>query len=370
MNNSQLKNKGFTLIELIVVIIVLSILAAIVMIGYGTWRITVANKEVQSDLQLAASAMENARDFGSGYPTSIPSTFRNSPNVTVSYFSGDSGSFCITGTSTVVPSVSYYVNSSSGSKPLAGTCTGGGGGGTIASGDPMQIVTNSNCPASRTKVVDARDNHTYWVQKLADGKCWMLTNMAYKGGGTNTYGDVKALTFVMVVNSSNSEPFVYEPNGSNPTTSPTSPSTSTNGTGQYGYIYNWCAAMGGQTGTGACGSMTSPAPNTSISSCPSGWRLPSGNGGEFAALNNAVNSGSATTDAGLRTTWLAQYGGYWSGDPYSLSFYLQGSLGGYWSSTQYDADKAYHLVFQSNFVNTADRNTKDMGYTVRCVTSA
>lgn len=77
-----------------------------------------------------------------------------------------------------------------------------------------------------------RDNRTYWVQKLADGRCWMLTNLAYAGGGNNSYGDVKALT--VGTTNSYTQPHYFIPTGANPTNEPANPSTSTTGTGQYG----------------------------------------------------------------------------------------------------------------------------------------
>ena len=58
------------------------------------------------------------------------------------------------------------------------------------------------------------------------------------------------------------------------TEEPKNPSTSTNGNGQVGYLYNFCAANGGQTGNGACSESSSTAVNTGISVCPAGWRLP------------------------------------------------------------------------------------------------
>jgi hypothetical protein len=67
----------------------------------------------------------------------------------------------------------------------------------VTNGTIMQLVNGSNCPAERTMVVDARDNKTYWVRKIpgttvAGGGdlCWMETNLAYGGGGDDTYGDV------------------------------------------------------------------------------------------------------------------------------------------------------------------------------------
>ena len=58
----KITTRGFTIIELVVVITVIAILAAIVVIGYGSWRNSVAKKEVFSDLSMAASAMEKSEN--------------------------------------------------------------------------------------------------------------------------------------------------------------------------------------------------------------------------------------------------------------------------------------------------------------------
>jgi uncharacterized protein (TIGR02145 family) len=103
--------------------------------------------------------------------------------------------------------------------------------------------------------------------------------------------------------------------------------------------------------------------NTTISICPAGWRLPTGNGGEFGALNTAINGGLTTSDAGLiGAPWLAQRGGDWGS-----GFGNQGSFGYYWSSTQGSVAGAYSLTFFSTYVNPADSNTKSLGFAVRCV---
>ena len=122
MKNIRPEN-GFTLVELIIVIVVVGILAGMTVISYGSWRLSIAQKEVQSDLQLAASAMENSKNFMTGYPTALPSTFKSSQNVLVTYYSGNSSSYCLNGVSLANPSVRYYVNTSAGNKsPRVGTC--------------------------------------------------------------------------------------------------------------------------------------------------------------------------------------------------------------------------------------------------------
>ncbi len=236
----------------------------------------------------------------------------------------------------------------------------------------MQKVTTANCPTTRTMAVDARDNRTYWLQKLSDGKCWMLTNLAYAGGGIDAYNDTKTIT-LSSSGSSYVQPRYHIPTGANPTTNPVQPSTDTAGGGsgegrQYGYLYNWCAAMGAQTSTSACANATTPAPDAAVSICPSGWRLPTGTAttGDFTLLNNAVNGGLTNTDAGLRSEWLAQRSGYW----YSSGFVYQGSNAYYWSSTQYSAVNAYYLSYYSSAVNPSNNSNKTNGFAVRCVTSS
>ncbi len=226
----------------------------------------------------------------------------------------------------------------------------------------IQTITTANCPPVRTEAVDARDNRTYWIQQMGDGKCWMLTNLAYAGGGTNTYGDVKTITQTSAQSYTNAYYFI--PTGANPTTSPTDPSTSTSGTGQYGYLYNWCAAMGSQTSTSACSNSTTPAPDAAVSICPSGWRLPTGvMNGEFTNLTSAVGG---TTDANLRTSWLAQRSGYWDS-----VFSQQSTYGYYWSSSQNTSTAAYDMALSGTSVYPTGSSTSNLtkynGIAVRCI---
>ena len=210
------------------------------------------------------------------------------------------------------------------------------------------------------------------MQKLADGKCWTLTNLAYAGGGTNTYSDVVTLSDG-TNDSANTftQPKYYTMSGkSNPTSSPTAPSTSTDGgaTGQqYGYYYNWCAAMGAQTSTSACASATTPPPNVGTSVCPANWHLPTGgSNGEFAHLASAVGAtDDSTGSTNLRTSFLAQYGGYWYN-----TFIGQGTFGNFWSSTQTTdyAEYTYDFDFRSSGVSPSGADGyKYLGYPVRCL---
>ena len=229
----------------------------------------------------------------------------------------------------------------------------------------MQTVTNATCPTDRIYVVDARNDQPYYVQKIpnsgGDGidLCWMLSNLRYAGGGANTYGDTKTL----VETTSGSTAWTNTTANVHTNVGGSADYTNTNANGGfYGYIYNWCAAMGGQTN--ACNSSSTTGFDTAVSICPAGWRLPTGEvtTGEFTQLNNTINSGSTGNDSGLRTNWLAVYaGGYVSG------LGGAGSDGYYWSSTVGNAANARNLNFNASLVYPANNYNKIGGFSVRCV---
>jgi prepilin-type N-terminal cleavage/methylation domain-containing protein len=116
-----LKN-GYTLVELTIVIIVIGILASISVVGYGSWRNTLAEKEVKSDLRGAAAAMETSRNFSNGYPLAIPTTFKESDGVKLTYSGGTNKAFCISGESRKISTVKYYIDSTVSKEPISGTC--------------------------------------------------------------------------------------------------------------------------------------------------------------------------------------------------------------------------------------------------------
>lgn len=119
---SYQSESGFTVVEMIVVIVIVGLLAGLVALSWNNWRTSAAQKAVKSDLKLASVAMENAKNFGTGYPTSLPATYEQGKDVTVTYMSGSATSYCIRGVSTIVASVSYIINSANGSEPVVGAC--------------------------------------------------------------------------------------------------------------------------------------------------------------------------------------------------------------------------------------------------------
>lgn len=87
---------GFTLTELIVVIIVIGILASISTVSYVGWRESMIDTQLKNDLSAAVSAMENERNFSTtGYNIPLPTSFRSSEDVTVTLESSTTTTFCI-----------------------------------------------------------------------------------------------------------------------------------------------------------------------------------------------------------------------------------------------------------------------------------
>ena len=358
-------SRGFTIIELLVVIVIIGILVAITAVSYNGITKSAKESALKSELKQASTEV-TMTEFETGNPPANASSLTTPKNGTLTLSTNtEQNTWCLTITPNSpnnqnIPN--FNITSDS------GTISEGG-----CPSPSIQTITKASCPTTRTQVKDQRDNNSYYIQKLADGNCWMLTNLAYAGGtangGTNTYNDTVALTNgTGDASATYTEAKYYISPSANPTTDPTPPSTAADGgantsTRQFGYLYNWCAAMGGQN-TAACANATTPAPIPTTNICPAGWRLPTGEPttGEFTALNTAINAGSTSSYAGLLTSGLFQRSGYWGG-----SFSSQGSYGYYWSSTQGSATVAYSLFFGSTDVSPAVILNKNNARAVRCV---
>ena len=200
-------------------------------------------------------------------------------------------------------------------------------------GDPNYAPTKT--------LVDNRDDNTYTVSKLADGKCWMTQNLRIIN---------KTLT----------------PADSDVTSNYTIPTSSINGfsssdtSNAYidsdGGFYTWYTATAG-TGTTA---LTVNGQNTTASICPKGWRLPtSGDNGEFKILDSNYSSSSALRSNPVNLTL--------SGVVHNSSRGGQGIGGFHWSSTVYSSGRAYGLYLAISHARPDDYDGKENGYSVRCI---
>lgn len=361
--NSRL-HQGFTLMELIVSIVIIGILVGLVTISFNSVTDKTKKKDLENALIDSAAAIKSYTLKNNKMPSTLSDAgVKERDGITLTYTPWGSPYFCLEGESS---SLKLYI---------------GGGKDTIqtdgcASVADIQAINSGSCPSDgRIRVRDARDNGTYWVRTLADNNCWMLTNLAYAGGvsngGNNSYGDVKAIANggATPAGSYTSALYYIHPNDSNPTYEPQNPKIPADGGAaaagrQFGYYYNWCAAMGAQLGTAACSNSLTPAASESISICPSGWRLPTVDELESLNAHPGINNGSTTSSAGLVTNAFMQKTGYRNSS--TGAFGEQGTGAYYWSSTPSSAANSRYMYMGNSLVTIATF-IKNAGGSVRCI---
>jgi len=257
---------------------------------------------------------------------------------------------------------------------------------TIANATYMQEV--GSCPDTLTtgqvySLKDSRDEQSYNVAKLADGKCWMITNLNLAGGTvlSSDKSDVPSTNYYTLPASSksgfSSDTTAYVYNSGNATSSCSSP-------GCYSY-YSWLAATaGGKDSSG--NAVSTNGYNAAYSICPKGWRLPtSTTSNANAQSNNNWKTGdwyalATAYGANLESNYYQNAATFYNnagpgttpnfllaGTYYGGSFSNGGSSGYYWSSTAYSSTRAYGLTFNSGNVNSASNYGRRYGSSVRCV---
>ena len=251
-----------------------------------------------------------------------------------------------------------------------------------------------------TALTDARDNDTYAVAKLADGKCWMIENLRldntadHNSDGSLSQGynpsfiglaEPESTSFTTSTASTNSlyttetgvegkntisgsnQSYRFPRyNNNNTSQRATSPTNANVNTYSYGNYYTWAAVIADTT------HYTSGDHNTT-SICPKGWSIPQGNntGAGFTKLDidmggTGVNNQS-TAEASNR--WRKYPTNFlYSGYLYDSLAYSRGSYGEYWSSTAINANRSHTLFLRSRLVRPGtDYIGKNYGVSARCV---
>ena len=274
--------------------------------------------------------------------------------------------------------------------------------------------------SSVSALTDQRDNNTYAIAKLADGKCWMIENMRLdntnsdnttgalaQGYATNaTYGNFAGLANPEDpwANNSTTANSLYSTDGADNTTNigstnagyrfprynnqntasrASSPATNAN-TYSYGNYYTWAAAIADLNNyTSDNASVT----NTSI--CPTGWHLPKGGNNQNTANNEFLGFSEALIGAKPANYDSQTYPNYtgnpeginasnklrsypnnflYSGYVDSGSVNSRGSGGYYWSSTAFSYNFAYYLdLISSNVYPGTVFLNKFSGRSIRCL---
>ena len=272
---------------------------------------------------------------------------------------------------------------------------------TTTNGTLVQAPTNGTANLSSVSALtDQRDNQTYAIAKLADGKCWMIENLRldntaeHNADGTLAQGynsSFIGLAEPETANFSNSTTanslYTTENNiegkntisGDNPgyrfprynnnnTSQRAANTTNTNvNTYSYGNYYTWHAVIADTT------HYTSGDHDTA-SICPKGWSIPVGNNtsngyGKLDVDMGGTGAYQSTAEASNR--WRKYPTNFlYSGSPSGSSAYNRGSSGYYWSSTANHANNSYYLFL--NRIGIAPGtylNYKYLGYAARCVAS-
>ena len=246
-----------------------------------------------------------------------------------------------------------------------------------------------------TLAKDDRDNRYYHVGKMADGRIWMLDNLALDLTNSTTLNGMTSLntnatsTALTALKSGNrSAGAQYATAGVTNWTSghnysipsvnmvskdivPSGTPANSVGYNKIGGYYNFCAASAGSYCYGNDTTSGSPSGDAIEDICPAGWKIPSSaeSTGEFQALTTAITgsdeehiSDSSTVNL-FRTTFSAPL----SGAFINGSTDWQGEYGDLWSSTK-EGHSMVVFEFGDDMIYPAmDGYELSDGYSIRCI---
>lgn len=266
--------------------------------------------------------------------------------------------------------------------------------------DMSAEICNNVTVGEEMKVVDVRDNKTYWIGKLADGKCWMTQNLDLELSNSVTLskttsdlnsvaswrpvrssvakGTLNSSNFVMSTDSYNvpysydEDAYYFETDSGTVETYNTLDDCVAGGHAREkcehyhsGNIYNWPAAVASNNISG----IKNEGATAPDSICPKGWRLPrmtstrNVNGkdwGDSSALYeayNVKNGGYNNEELTLAPTYFSRAGAIY----YSARQEV-GSGTRYWIASTFDWACGYFFGgWPSNIV------TREVGQSVRCI---
>ncbi len=180
-HNKIEKQSGFTIVELLIVIVVIAILAAITIISFLGIQKKATEINLVSDLKNASTQLEIDRAKNELYPSLLTEANSgsglNKSNSTTYQYTSDGTSFCLTATSDRYNAAAYYISNTQ-SNPTLGACPGhssGSGNGSAPAGYETAPVTSggsteiggyngfqpANCPTNGGSWVKVPGNTLY-----------------------------------------------------------------------------------------------------------------------------------------------------------------------------------------------------------------
>ena len=275
----------------------------------------------------------------------------------------------------------------------------------------LRRPTLDNAEYDIIALTDKRDNNTYAITKLQDGKCWMLENLRLDAANSTDSGlaqgfkspftglaNSESSNFSNVTNSNSkyntsnitgSNQGYRFPRYNNVNTASRAAYPTTGNANIYGYgnYYTFAAANADTT------NYTTNNSSTSYSICPKGWYIPKGgdktnmnaNKNDFYNMTYARNGAPLNYDSttqpmygtdieydegNLASIDLRRFPSnfVYSGRINGSTIDQRGSRGNWWSSTSASGTTGYRLsILETDVTPAAHSNNKFIGFTVRCI---
>lgn len=236
----------------------------------------------------------------------------------------------------------------------------------------LQNLREGLCTTTLSYAMDTRDSQVYPIQKLKDGRCWMLQNMNLVSTSVDLNSDNTNITGTLAASTYNN--WRKDRNTNNDTSYYTPifiPTTATSDTQYHGIdpntglpfgtLYNYCAATAGTR----CQAKNTASSDATEDICPAGWKMPTGgSGGEWQQLYNKYSSAAALrAPASSNGASIALSGRASTSVAESLNL-----VGYYWSSTYDNAMTVKTMcVHKNGSVNITGYDYRHYPSSVRCV---
>src|SRR5690606_6496996 len=117
------RHRGFTIVELLIVVVVIAILAPITIVASNDISSQAKERALKSELASAAKQLQAVKASTGSLPADT-SGVKKADKITLTY-SRDGDTFCLSAVSTDLPDKPFHI--SDGGAVEAGTCTGGSG---------------------------------------------------------------------------------------------------------------------------------------------------------------------------------------------------------------------------------------------------